>query len=193
LTFIILFLESEDEEEVKYSEDENNGENKSKNINVVQEQVAPGVFTQHRNKILKQTKKDFKDLIFCIDGDGTVECDIKTKLAIVNKLKTINVSRTSRFDKARKSIKWDDVKILEYTSEEVKSIFDSIVKDISRFRTFDEILNDYIENYQKYEVKSCFKEKKPLNPCMKFIVDNREDIEKKMKKKFPGKSIQLVR
>jgi HMG (high mobility group) box len=176
-----IFSDTNDDENLE----ENNDENSS-------DDTKPSIFTQQRKKLMQKSMKKFTKSLFCCAEDDRIQCDVATKLTIVNKIKKINTSRTASFDKAKKNIQWDKLNILAYTEEELKIIFEEIVKDISKYRTLDEMLNDYLENYQKYELKKNINAPKmPMNPCMSFITANRDEIERKLKKKYPDVKIRL--
>lgn len=131
-----------------------------------------------------------------MERDGAtndVRYDIPTKLALVNRLKEINTHKISSHKAVLNKLDWSKVKIKKHSKEELKDCLKQILSKVCTVRTLDEMLNDYLDNYQKYELKKSLNAPKmPIKPCWRYISEHREELQKKLEKKHPNKTIKFV-
>lgn len=161
----------------------------SSDISIV---VATGPATQHRNVLLNRANEKIKNHL-CKPPENGHHFDVKTKLALVNCIKNVNKRRTASCKIAVKNMDWTQVKIEGLNTDEAKDCLKQILAPVNAMRTLDEMLNDYLENYQKYELKKSLNAPKlPQNPVMRYVTEHRAEFEKKLKKKHPDERIQLV-
>lgn len=178
--------DSEDEEEDAASNDGKSNRSSSKSSS---ESGIPGPLTQRRNSFINKVKSK----LIRKTADHGQTFDIPTKLALVNCLKDINKRKTITYKQAIKTIDWTKVDITGHSQEELKECLNEILTSVCSIRTLDEMLDDYIENYRRYELKKNPNAPKiPTNPCMQYITEHRAELQKKLKKKYPGESITLV-
>lgn len=108
-------------------------------------------------------------------------------------MKNINKRKTSSYKVALKHFDWSQISIEGHTVEEFKSCLDEILKPICSIRTLDEMLTDYEQHHQKYDLKMHPDAPKiPRNAVMRFIDDNRDKFKTALMKDFPGAQIGLV-
>jgi len=92
-----------------------------------------------------------------------------------------------------KHFDWSQISIEGHTVEEFKACLDEILKPICSIRTLDEMLTDYEQHHQKYDLKMHPDAPKiPRNAVMRFIDDNREKFKKALMNLNPGTQVGLV-
>lgn len=85
------------------------------------------------------------------------------------------------------------MKIDQHSEDELKDCLKQILSTVNSVRTLDEMLNDYTNNYQKYELKKNRNAPKlPANPYMSYVAEHRKELLKKLTKKYPNETIKLV-
>lgn len=143
--------------------------------------------------LLSQVKSKIKRKSCQTDVPAGFFFEIPTKLALVNRLKEVNTRKTSTYKTAINKLDWSKVKIDDHSEAELKEILKSVLSAVCSVRTLDEMLNDYLQHYQKYEMKlNKNAPKLPVNPCMRYVSMHREEFTRKLKKKFPNETIKLV-
>lgn len=199
----LLILELESNHKVppakqSSSESDSSDEEKYDIINGKQidgsEEVVAGPSTQHRQMLLNQVKTKIKNKFCQIDNDEPDDVyDIPTKLALIHRLKELNKRKTATHKTAVNKMDWSKVEVGNFSEEELKECLKQIMSTVCTIRTLDEMLNDYLENYQKYELRRNRNAPKlPINPCMRYVTEHREEFTKKLKKKSPNGTIKLV-
>lgn len=90
------------------------------------------------------------------------------------------------FQRTLKKIKWEDVKISGYTSEQLKNEFLRSIKPVKKVRTLMEVILDLEENDAKYK-RDTHQDypKKPFSAFMYYQLENREKLIKAWQKKHP--------
>ncbi|KAL7042058.1 hypothetical protein ACKWTF_001003 [Chironomus riparius] len=117
---------------------------------------------------------------------------LELKLQLLAEIKNINKRKTSSYKVAMKHFDWTQISIEGHTIEECKACLDEILKPICSIRTLDEMLTDYEQHHQKYDLKMHPDAPKiPRNAVMRFIDDNRDKFKKALIKEFPGTQIGL--
>lgn len=99
------------------------------------------------------------------------------------------------FNRTLKKIKWNDIKISGYTSNQLKNAFMCSIKPVKKVRTLMEVINDLVENDAKYK-RATHQDfpKKPFSPFMYYQIENREKLIKSYQKKHSDtKTPTLVR
>lgn len=88
------------------------------------------------------------------------------------------------FQRTLKKIKWEDVKISGYTSEQLKNEFLRSIKPVKKVRTLMEVILDLEENDAKYK-RDTHQDypKKPFSAFMYYQTENRDKLIKGWQKK----------
>lgn len=88
------------------------------------------------------------------------------------------------FNRTLKKIKWNDIKISGYTSNQLKNAFMRSIKPVKKVRTLMEVIIDLEENDAKYK-RATHQDfpKKPFSPFMYYQIENRDKLIKSYQKK----------
>jgi hypothetical protein len=122
-------------------------------------------------------------------------CDIPTKLALANRLKEVNKRKSATHKAAIKTLDWSEIQFDNIAEEELKECLKQMLSSVCTIRTLGEMLNDYLTNYRRYELKAnkeddpltafklYYQDKKANDPSLKFqeihrMYKNLSDIEK---------------
>lgn len=147
----------------------------------------PGPYTQHRTNLINEVKSKLNKNM-CNQTENGQQFDLKTKLALVNKIMEINVCKKISYRMAIKKLDWSKCEIGGHSSENLQECLTEILASINSTRTLEEMLNDYLKNYHRYErKKQADLPKRPFNPCLQYLTDHREEFEKKLMKKTKTK------
>jgi hypothetical protein len=179
-------------EQKHQAEDEaNNGTGKESESSF--REPSPSPMTQHRNMHLNVINQKFKKHLIKLNPEHGQIYDIKTKLALVNRVREINKRKSISHKVAVKHLDYAQLDVEGLGPDEAKDCLNQILEPVGAMRTLDEMLTDYLENYQKYELKKALHAPKlPANPVMRYIQHHRAELEKKLIKKNPNERIKLV-
>lgn len=119
-------------------------------------------------------------------GEGSV------KLQLAKALQALPCSQ-SKNTAAFKRVPWKKLEIAGCSIEDLQQHFKEIMKMTSNIRTLGEILADFEQNESKYTAR-CHPDfpSRPSASHLKYISECRDDIEKALEKKYPGKKVAFV-
>lgn len=170
--------------EIKHPVNKNNGSD-GKQESSDSSHRSPGPLTQHRKKLIKKIQLKTINFDNFVLPERTF--DVATKIAFAQRIKKVNKFKTSSNKRAINKLDWSQI---DMDREEAQECLKQILKPVSSVRTLDEMLDDYLANYHKYEMRSMIS--LPQNPKLRWIMANRIELEKKYKKKHPDEKIMLV-
>lgn len=111
----------------------------------------------------------------------------------MNEIKEQNKRKTASYKVALKHLDWKAIKVEDYSTEELQACLEDILKPISSLRTLDEMINDYAQHHEKYDLKMHPDAPKlPRNAVMRFIDDNRDKFKSFLSQKYPNQPVGLV-
>lgn len=88
------------------------------------------------------------------------------------------------FNRTLKRIKWNEIKITGYTSNQLKNAFMNAIKPVKKIRTLLEVITDLEQNDAKYK-RATHQDfpKKPFSPFMLYQTECRDKLIKGYQKK----------
>lgn len=110
------------------------------------------------------------------------------KLKLANALLKLPNSDT-RYSKAMKNIKWDELGLDEHSPEELREHFNEIVRIVGTVRTLGEVVECFKKNSQKLESQN--HPDRPVKPKTAqniYVNENREKLLQKFEKEHPSAS-----
>ncbi|CAO1358397.1 unnamed protein product [Diamesa tonsa] len=163
------------------------GSEKSANSNVVDEEDAASMMSEGDQFFFDEDlEEDFGASSTQIQpSDKALNLDDQIELlnCLKQHIKPMENAGTT-FNRTLKRIKWNEIKITGYTSNQLKNAFMSSIKPVKKVRTLLEVITDLEQNDAKYK-RATHQDfpKKPFSPFMLYQTEYRDKLIKGYQKK----------